>query len=200
MLRAFTTTQAKKLAYAFKIPQRESILEEVEALNSKLESVLMSNDRISAIAGQAGRPRNTPRGSKYLLQFWRHADCMYKLLSEAWFCHCKGLYKTKLWLKPRAATNFELQMMMRFCHGAQRCVQMELTDSPLEGGGQNPRTSLRLPLRSIGLQPASPSLSVRRYNNTGIIAGSPSGATTVTQTTSKVCWASTYPKQQQQQQ
>lgn len=198
MLRAYTITQAKKLAYAFTTPQKESLLEEVETLNSKLENVLISNDRISAVAGHSSRPRSAPRSSKYLLQFWRHADCMYKLLSEAWFCHCKGLHKTKLWLKQRVATTFELQMMMRFCHGAQRCVQMEFADNPLERSGMSPAFLSRLPLRPISQQPAGSSVLVQHHHNTGTVGASSNGATTVIQETSKVSWVSTTPKQQQQ--
>jgi hypothetical protein len=69
MSRSYATLQAKKVAYAFTIPQRESLLEEIESFNAKLENVLVANDRISGLTRQTATTPSKPRIPKALLQF-----------------------------------------------------------------------------------------------------------------------------------
>ena len=198
MYLSYASLQAKKVAYAFTIPERESLLEELDSFNARLESVLVANDRISGLTRQSVSKPTKPRISKSLLQFWRHADCMFKLLSEAWTCQCKGLHCAKLWLKQRIVATVDMKVMLQFCHGARKCVHIQLAEDPLPGSGSNSGVSIRLPLRPIGQQPNLPSITVQQTSSFAK-ASTSSSCVTVTRTSSKVSWASG-PQQQQQQQ
>jgi hypothetical protein len=198
MSRSYACLQAKKVAYAFTIPQRESLLEEIESFNAKLENVLVANDRISGLTRQTTSAPSKPRLPKALLHFWRHADSMFKLLSQAWTCHCKGLHCARVWLKQRIAATADMKIMLQFCHDTRRHVHLQLAESPTcTSTGTNIATPLRLPLRPISQQFAVPSI---RVQSTHAAIKSSSSATTVTvsRTDSRVTWASGQHPQQQQ--
>jgi len=197
MYRSYASLQAKKIAYAFTIPQRETLLEELDSFNAKLESVLVANDRISGLTRQSVSQPSKPRIPKSLLHFWRHADCMFKLLSEAWTCQCKGLHCTKLWLKQRVVATVDIKVMLQFCHGARKCVHIQLADDAFPGSGSNSAVSIRLPLRPIGQQNAMPSVTVQQASCFSK-ASANSGSVTMTRVSSKVSWASVQQQPQQQ--
>jgi hypothetical protein len=196
MCRSYASLQAKKIAYAFTIPQRETLLEELDSFNARLESVLVANDRISGLTRQSVSKPTKPRISKSLLQFWRHADCMFKLLSEAWTCQCKGLHCAKLWLKQRIVATVDMKVMLQFCHGARKCVHIQLADEPLSGSGSSSAVSIRLPLRPIGQQNTLPSITLQQSSCFAKVSAH-SSSVTVTRVSSKVSWASSNPQQQQ---
>jgi hypothetical protein len=199
MSRSYASLQAKKVSYAFTIPQRESLLEEIESFNAKLENVLIANDRISGLTRQNVSAPSKPRIPKALLHFWCHADSIFRLLSQAWTCHCKGLHCARVWLKQRIAATADMKIMLQFCHDTRRHVHLQLADSPASGGvaGTNIATPLRLPLRPISQQFTVPSI---RVQSTHAATKSSSSATTVTvsRTDSRVSWASGHHLQQQQ--
>lgn len=196
MSRSYAALQAKKVAYAFTIPQREALLEEVESFNTRLENVLVANDRISGLTRQTASAPSKPRIPKSLLQFWRHADCMFKLLSQAWTCHCKDLHCARIWLKQRVAATIDMKIMLQFCHDTRRCMHIQLADNPaLSMTCQSSSASMRLPLRPIGQQCTVPSIMVKSTNATIKSSGA---ATTVTlsRKDSRVSW-SQVPQQHQ---
>jgi hypothetical protein len=200
MSRSYAVLQAKKVAYAFTIPQREALLEEIESFNSKLENVLIANDRISGLNCQTASTPSKPRVPKSLLQFWRHADCMFRLLSQAWTCHCKGLHCARLWLKQRIAATADMKIMLQFCHDTRRCMHIQLEDNPaLIPTCHGSAASLRLPLRPIGQQFTVPSIMVQSTNTATKISGNAS-TVTVSRIDSRVSWAPGHQQQQQQQQ
>ena len=175
MSRSYATLQAKKVAYAFTVPQRESLLEELESFNTRLESVLVANDRISGLTRQTVSTPSKPRIPKALLHFWRHADSMFKLLSQAWTCHCKGLHCARVWLKQRIAATADMKVMLQFCHDTRKHVHLQLAESPAFCA--NSLTPVRLPLRPISQQFTVPSVTVQSIHAAAKISGS---ATTVT--------------------
>ena len=198
MSRSYATLQAKKVAYAFTIPQRESLLEEIESFNAKLENVLVANDRISGLTRQTVSVPSKPRIPKALLHFWRHADSMFKLISQAWTCHCKGLHCARVWLKQRIAATADMKIMLQFCHDTRKHVHLQLADDPtLSAAFTNSVTPLRLPLRPISQQCAVPPIVVQ---STHAAIKSSGSATTVTlsRTASRVSWAPGHQPQQPQ--
>jgi hypothetical protein len=197
MYLSYASLQAKKVAYAFTIPQRESLLEELDSFNTRLESVLVANDRISGLTRQSASKQNKPRIPKSLLQFWRHADCMFKLLSEAWTCQCKGLRCAKLWLKQRIVATVDMKVMLQFCHGARKCVHIQLADDSFPGSASNSAVSIRLPLRPIGQQHGLPSITVQQTSSFAKASINPSSVT-MTRTSSRVSWVAGHQQQQQQ--
>lgn len=195
MSRSYATLQAKKVAYAFTIPQRESLLEEIESFNAKLENVLVANDRISGLTRQTVSIPSKPRIPRALLNFWRHADSMFKLLSQAWTCHCKGLHCARVWLKQRIAATADMEIMLQFCHDTRRHVHLQLAESPAYSATSAP---LRLPLRPIPQQLTGPSIMVQSTHASA--KRSSSGMTvTLSRTDSRVSWAPACQQQQQQQ-
>ena len=194
---SYASLQAKKIAYAFTIPQRETLLEELDSFNARLESLLVANDRISGLTRQSVSKPTKPRIHKSLLQFWRHADCMFKLLSEAWTCQCKSIHCAKLWLKQRIVATADMKVMLQFCHGARKCVHIQLADDQLPGSGTNSAVSIRLPLRHIGQQHGVPSIAVQQ-TSTFAKSSASSSSVTVTRVSSKVSWASGHQQQHQQ--
>lgn len=197
MSRSYAILQAKKVAYAFTIPQRESLLEELESFNTKLESVLVANDRISGLTRQTVSAPSKPRIPKALLHFWRHADSMFKLLSQAWTCHCKGLHCARVWLKQRIATTADMKIMLQFCHDTRKHVHIQLAESPaFSTTCANSLTSLKLPLRPIPQQSTVPSVTVQSIHAATKVSGS--GTTvTLSRTESRVSWAQGCQQQQQ---
>jgi hypothetical protein len=199
MSRSYAVLQAKKAAYAFTIPQREALLEEIESFNSKLENVLIANDRISGLARQTASTPSKPRIPKSLLQFWRHADCIFNLLSQAWTCHCKGLHCARLWLKQRIAATADIKIMLQFCHNTRRCMHIQLADNPaLSSSCHSSAAPLRLPLRPIGQQFTVPSIMVQSTNATIKASGNVT-TLTMSRTDSRVSWAPGHHQWQQQQ-
>lgn len=158
---------------------------------------MVANDRISGLTRQSVSKPTKPRIPKSLLHFWRHADCMFKLLTEAWTCQCKGLHCAKLWLKQRIVATVDMKVMLQFCHGARKCVQIQLADDAFPTSGSNSAVSIRLPLRPISQQHGIPSVIVQQ-NSSFAKASANSSSVTVTRTSSKVSWASNHPQQQQQ--
>jgi len=124
---------------------------------------------------------------------------MFKLLSEAWKCQCKGLHCAKLWLKQRISATVDMELMLQFCHGARKCVHMQLADDAFPGCGSNSAVSIRLPLRPISQQHGTPSITVQHANSLAK-ASANSGSVTVTRVSSRVSWASSLQQPQQQQQ
>lgn len=199
MSRSFATLQAKKVAYAFTIPQREALLEEIESFNAKLENVLVANDRISGLTRQTvSIAHSKPRIPKSLLQFWRHAESMFMLLSQAWTCQCKGLHCARLWLKQRLRETADMKVTLQFCHDTRRSVHLRLADGPTYSPMcKNPSAPLRLPLRPISQQFAVPSITVQS-THTAMKNSSSATTVTVSRTDSRVSWASGVHQQQQQ--
>lgn len=194
---SYASLQAKKIAYAFTIPQRETLLEELDSFNARLESLLVANDRISGLTRQSLSKPTKPRIHKSLLQFWRHADCMFKLLSEAWTCQCKSIHCAKLWLKQRVVATADMKVMLQFCHGARKSVHIQLVEDQLSGSGANSAVSIRLPLRPISQQHGPPSITVQQTSSFAKSAAC-SSSVTMTRVSSRVSWASDHQQQHQQ--
>lgn len=185
MLRAHASMQAKKLTYALTINQRENLLEGVEEYNAKLESVLLANDRVSSLASDTNPRSKKPRIPKSLLHFWRHANCIFGLLGEAWKCPCKSMHDAKLWLKWRGTATVDFQVMLQFCHGAHQCMRINLVNDEVVRSSRSQLSgSVRPPLRPASQQSGVPSTT----SGTSNISYGLQSCTTVKQEASKVSW------------
>lgn len=189
MARAHARFQAKKLVYTLAIPQRETLIEEIERYNRTLEETLVANDRIAQLSQQTSPRAPKSRIPKPLLQFWKHADKIFSLLANAWRCQCKGLHCAKLWLKQRTTAAVDMRLVLKFCHGTQRCVNIELADNDTTvWSGQTPGVPVRLPLRPISQGPNTPAVVVQRTQTAQIVSGHACGAT-ITRTATRVSYA-----------
>jgi len=188
MARAHAKFQAKKVAYALAIPQRDTLLEEIDSYNKTLEELLTANDRIAQLSQQTSGRTFKPRIPKPLLQFWKHADRIFSLLADAWKCQCKDLHCAKLWLKQRTTAAVDMNLVLKFCHGTQRCVHIKLAeDCALVDSTQTLAVPMRLPPRPIGQGPNTPAIMVQRTQATQIINGHSCGAT-ITRTATRVSY------------
>ena len=121
----YITFQAKRTQYAFTGSRRDTLLEELEAQNNKLQNVLAANDRVSAIT-QKRRPTHGPTINTKVLRFWRHANDIYSIVKTAWHCTCRSCLS--LWLHHQRDLT-SMNLVIPFCHG-RRAVNVRLSDPP----------------------------------------------------------------------
>lgn len=144
MLKANIVFEAKRLKYSFSGAKREDLLAEIEGYNARLQDVLSSNDRISALTQQSRSPTSRRVSSKYL-NFWKHAASIFRVLDNLWSCSCRS--KAYLWLQHHAFTEVNMRMQLRLCHGKQS-MHVRLSDAPPTlqiGGGKASRSNSSLP-------------------------------------------------------
>ncbi|KAK6424120.1 hypothetical protein LTR95_016434 [Oleoguttula sp. CCFEE 5521] len=187
MIRAQTSFQAKRFNYAMTGTRRDNLIDEIEGYNKTLEDVLSANDRISALTQQSTSEVSKPRIPKHLLQFWRHANCIFRLLKEAWTCQCQGVHCMKLWLKQKSTSSIDLDIALQFCHGP-RSVQIKLADTASPGQAYDPSVPMRFPLRPLG---KAPSITVQRSSTFATtITSSSQGVSSMRTATKVTCFAS----------
>lgn len=126
MIKANIVFEAKRVKYSFSGAKREDLLAEIEAYNGRLQDVLTSNDRISALSQQSKvpGPRKVNRKS---LNFWKHAASIFRILDSLWNCTCRS--RAHLWLQHRTFSEVDMKMQLLLCHGRQS-VRINLTDVP----------------------------------------------------------------------
>ncbi|KAK5747554.1 hypothetical protein LTR17_000197 [Elasticomyces elasticus] len=115
MTRANVLFQARRVRYSFGDTRREELLTEVERCNTVLEGLVVMEDRISAAVGSPQQSA-VRRASRESLQHWNHAESFFRLLREAWLCHCRTMHCAHLWLEPRTVDDFDLNFLLKFCH------------------------------------------------------------------------------------
>ena len=117
--------QAKRTQYAFTGSRRDTLLEELEAQNKKLQDILAANDRVATIAQQS-KPTHGSSINTKVLRFWRHANDVYSILKTTWHCTCRSCLN--LWLQHQ--TDFaHMNLIIPFCHG-RRAVNVRLKEIP----------------------------------------------------------------------
>ena len=78
------------MGYTLSIYKREALLNDIERCNNTLKDFLSVQDSAQdeqLIASRITTKRISQR-YKSLLAFWRHADCMHRLMQIAWRCTC----------------------------------------------------------------------------------------------------------------
>lgn len=121
----YITFQAKRTQYAFTGVRRDTLLEELEAQNTKLQKVLTANDRVSAITQKYTPAHRTTVNTK-VLRFWRHANDIYSIIKATWHCTCRSCLN--LWLHPQRDLT-SMNVIIPFCHG-RRAVNVRLSETP----------------------------------------------------------------------
>jgi len=119
--------ELKRVTYTLQKFKRDDIVKDISRINILLRNTLADQDSISQEDDFAlGLTRRTvPRQYKKLLRFWKHADCIYRLMQSAWRCACAPLHCVYLHLDQcNVRTDIGLDMLVNFCH---------------EGASQEPR-------------------------------------------------------------
>lgn len=126
MFKANVTFEAKRIMYSLTGTRREELLAEIEACNKRLEDVLASNDRLSALTRDA-KPKTSGRINSRLLGFWRHAASIFQLLDSVWSCKCRSY--ASLLLQHNTSSDIDMDMGLSLCHGRQS-VSVRLKSPP----------------------------------------------------------------------
>ena len=103
--------QGPKLLYSINFSQREAILHEVENYIDRLKELLQAIDRVSA-SSQARQSVQRLGSWKPLLQYWRHAHRMYRLVSAAMKCSCRS-HCALIWLRQYAESPASLRLALQ---------------------------------------------------------------------------------------
>lgn len=119
--------QFKRAAYTMAGLHRDALLREVEDLIEKLQETLAANDRVNAVEEMRPRQPPQPKVFKAVLQAWRHAETIFKLVSKVWCCPCPARDQTTLWLKNQTLPTMDMVLLMHFCHGPS-CVHFKLLE------------------------------------------------------------------------
>lgn len=152
MIKANIAFEAKRVKYSFSGGRREDLLAEIEGYNTRLQDVLASNDRISALSqhSKASAPRKTNNKS---LNFWKHAASIFRILDSLWNCNCRS--KAQLWLQHRTFSEVNMKMELHLCHGQQ---PMHVTDVP---------PTLRIPSGNGSTTRSTSSVAIHSTSATG---------------------------------
>ncbi|KAK4501025.1 hypothetical protein PRZ48_006831 [Zasmidium cellare] len=124
MIRANISFEAKRVKYSFSGAKREDLLKEIEGYNARLQDVLASNDRISALSQHSKTPAPKKMNNRSI-NFWKHAASIFRILDNLWNCTCRS--KAQLWLQHRTISDVDMKMQLHLCHGKQ---SMQITDVP----------------------------------------------------------------------
>jgi hypothetical protein len=111
--------ELKRVTYTLQRFKRDDILKDISRFNSLLRNKLADQDSISQEDDFAlGLTRRTvPYQYKKLLRFWKHADCIHRLMQSAWRCTCAPLHCVYLHLDQcNVRTDMGLDMLVKFCH------------------------------------------------------------------------------------
>ena len=91
---------------------RQRLIGELRKGNQDLEKLLQNSDNISS-AQKARMARGRASLSPAAMnEFWRHADGLYKALSESWDCTCKRHHRARLVLQHRASSEKEFKLLL----------------------------------------------------------------------------------------
>ncbi|KAF2163556.1 hypothetical protein M409DRAFT_26168 [Zasmidium cellare ATCC 36951] len=165
MIKANIAFEAKRVKYSFSGGRREDLLAEIEGYNTRLQDVLASNDRISALSqhSKVSAPRKTSNKS---LNFWKHAASIFRILDSLWNCNCRS--KAQLWLQHRTFSEVNMKMKLHLCHGQQ---PMHVTDVP---------PTLRIPSGTGSTTRSTSSVAIHSTSATGKLSTMSSASSTVT--------------------
>lgn len=108
-----TIFQARRVHYSLTGNSREALLTEAETYIRRLRDLLSAVDRLSQAEPSLTAIRTTPT-PKFLLQFWRHAERIYRLLRKAMICDCRLMHCAALWLQDQAKTPVSVSIHLLF--------------------------------------------------------------------------------------
>lgn len=110
--------EAKRVSYTLDKRTRTRLLQEIDDCNMRLRELLAMSNRVNALREANKNCTVENKVNKAMLQFWRHANSVFELLSKAWTCNCKGQHHTSLLLKYRRSPDINLRVRFLFGHDA----------------------------------------------------------------------------------
>jgi hypothetical protein len=78
--------ELKRVTYALTTYKREALLNDIQRCNNTLKDFLFIQDGIydDEVPTQRAPPRIIFRYYKTMLAFWKHANCIHRLMRAAW--------------------------------------------------------------------------------------------------------------------
>lgn len=82
--------EVRRVGYTLSMYKREALLSDIERCNNTLKDFLSVQDSAQddQLFGSRTATKRILQRYKPLLAFWRHADCMHRLMQIAWRCTC----------------------------------------------------------------------------------------------------------------
>ena len=110
--------EAKRVAYTLTIYKREALLEDIQKCNNTLKDFLSVHDGVhdDDVPVRRTAPRVIFRYYKTLLTFWKHADCIHRLMRTSWRCSCSSVHCVNIQVDPRnLKKDVCMDMVVKFC-------------------------------------------------------------------------------------
>jgi hypothetical protein len=110
--------ELKRVTYTLTMYKRDALLDDIQRCNNTLKDFLSIQD--GALEDDIPLQRTTPRiifkYYKPLLTFWKHADCIHRLMRTAWRCSCSPVHCVNIQVDPRSfKKNVCMDMIVKFC-------------------------------------------------------------------------------------
>lgn len=107
--------ELKRTKYTFTADRRQALIIEFNEYSATLDQYLYKMDRLSE--SESAATANVPSRrvlSRYrpLLNFWKSADCVFKLIAQAWKCNCADSHCALLMLKT-CAGQFKIDLILK---------------------------------------------------------------------------------------
>lgn len=104
-----------RFKFSFNEPVRKELFNQLKDYNERLEKLLRTNDRISAL--QDAVPTSTKQIyalEKVFKKAWGKSDLLFKSLQKAWQCTCQQYHFASLRLEHRTVTDVCFEVILMF--------------------------------------------------------------------------------------
>lgn len=108
--------RGEQLKYGLSKPQREDLIAQMRGDNQKLRDLLEQSEKVASLKVSKASAVYS-KALKAMLQYWRHADRIYTLVSQSWECACRKKHHAHLWLQHRESSMFEFTFLVLFDPG-----------------------------------------------------------------------------------
>jgi hypothetical protein len=159
--------ELKRVTYTLTMYKREALLDDIQRCNNTLKDFLSIHDGVhdDEIPTQRTTPRIIFRYYKTLLTFWKHADCIHRLMQTAWKCSCSSIHCVNIQLDPRnLKKDVSMDMIVRFCDNTVARQTRLWEKLSLSISHHEPPTTASLPKRPLGVNFNLPNTSMQPIN------------------------------------
>jgi hypothetical protein len=103
------------VSYTFAHSKRGALIEEIDECTKRLDKILSLQD---GMLRHAPTTIHSTRGKKKYAQlavFWKHANCIFRLMHSAWRCNCMSLHCVQIPVHQGAAgTRICLELLLKY--------------------------------------------------------------------------------------
>jgi hypothetical protein len=104
-----------RLKFSFNEPVRKGLLNQLKEFNERLEKLLRTSDRISALQDPApASTKQTHALEKVFKKAWKKSDLLFKALQKAWQCTCQQYHFANLRLEHRTIPDVCFEIILMF--------------------------------------------------------------------------------------